>query len=107
MHTELEYTIIDLQDEKDICPIFLEELLLLKKRLLGPFLFAGVMEKPLDYLERFYSSSFPIFITPEDAVRALRIQRPGITESPVKSPIKIGFPILLSWKQIQGETLNV
>ena len=103
-HAELEYTIIDFQDEKDICPTFLEEILLLRKRLNFPFLFAGVMERPQSYLESFnYTDSYPLFVTPEDAVRALRSQHPGLTERPVKMPIKFGFPLLVSWKQMQGE----
>ena len=103
-HADLEYVVIDLQDEKDICPSFLEELLLLRKRLRCPFLFAGVMERPQNYLESYnYGFAYPVIITPEDAVRALRIQYPGLTEQLVRSPIKYGFPLLLSWKQYQGE----
>ena len=106
-HADLEYVIIDLQDEKEICPAFLEELVLLRKRLKGPFLFAGVMERPQNYLEAYnYGYSYPSFVTPEDAVRALRIQYPGLTERPIYSPLRYGFPLLPGWKQFQGEALG-
>lgn len=107
-YSELEYTIVDLQDEKDICPVFLEELQFLRKRLRQPFLFAGVMERPQEYLESYHhKDAYPLFITPEDAVRALRILHPGLTESSLKYPIKFGYPLLLSWRQMQGEILGV
>lgn len=48
--TELRYVIIDLQDEKDVCPTFLQEIIQLRKRLRMPFLFAGVMDRPLKVL---------------------------------------------------------
>ena len=106
-HTDLEYVIVDFQDEKDICPSFLEEILFLRKRLKGPFLFAGVMERPQNYLENFsYKDAYPLFVTPEDAVRALRIQHPGLTERPVAAPIDFGNSLLLTWKQLQGEPLE-
>ena len=107
-HAELEYTILDFQDEKDICPTFLEEVLLLRKRLNFPFLFAGVMDRPRMFIEQYkYHTYYPLFATPEDAVRALRIMHPNLTEIPVKMPIKFGFPLLMSWKQFQGETWGV
>ncbi|MCB9229768.1 MAG: hypothetical protein H6618_09165 [Deltaproteobacteria bacterium] len=103
-HADLEYVIIDLQDEKDICPAFLEELLLLRKRLKYPFLFVGVMERPQSYIEAYgYGGPMPAFVTPEDAVRVLRIQYPGLTERKVDSPLRFGLPFLLGWKQFQGE----
>jgi hypothetical protein len=80
VETELKYLIVDLQDEKDICAGFLQSVLHLKKRLRVPFLFAGVVEKPREILQRYNYSEFPIFVSPEDAVRALRVHYPGLTE---------------------------
>jgi hypothetical protein len=80
IETELKYLIVDLQDEKDICAGFLQAVLHLKKRLRFPFLFAGVVEKPREILQRYNYSDFPIFVSPEDAVRALRVNFPGLTE---------------------------
>ena len=103
MQSDLKYIIIDLQDEKDICPTFLTEALLLRKRIKIPFLFAGVMEKAESYLEKFnYFESYPIFVTAEDAVRALRIMHPSLTESNVSIPTKFGLPLLAGWRQLQG-----
>lgn len=78
---EMRYVILDLQDEKEVCTTFLAEVMQLKKRLPIPFIFAGVMEKPLKFLSDYdYTKGFPTFTTPEDAVRALRMQYPGVTE---------------------------
>jgi hypothetical protein len=96
---ELEYAVFDLLDEKTICPTFLEELLQLRKRLKFPFLFSGVMEQARRHIERFnYQDHYPLFISPEDAIRALRIQHPGITESSNRSAINFGLTVLTSWK---------
>jgi hypothetical protein len=39
------------------------------------------MERPRKVLEAYeYNRDFPIFITPEDAVRAIRMEYPGLTE---------------------------
>jgi len=78
---EMRYVILDLQDEKEVCTAFLAEIMQLRKRLPIPFVFAGVMEKPLSFLSDYdYTRDFPTFTTPEDAVRALRMQYPGLTE---------------------------
>lgn len=88
-YTSLEYMIFDLQDEKEVCPSFLQELMQLRKRLSVQFLFSGVMDRPRKLLEDFnYGDIFPIFLSPEDAVRALRMQNPGLTEVPLKSPVR-------------------
>jgi hypothetical protein len=72
--TELRYVLIDLQDEKDVCPTFLQEIIQLRKRLRMPFLFAGVMDRPLRVLNDYSYTvqAAPTFVTPEDAVAYLR-----------------------------------
>lgn len=98
---ELEYIVFDLLDEKSICPTFLEELLQLRKRLKFPFLFSGAMEQSRRHIERFnYQDNYPLFISPEDAIRALRIQHPGITESSNRGTINFGLSVMSSWKSI-------
>lgn len=88
-HTSLEYMVFDFQDEKEICPTFLQELMQLRKRLRIQLLFAGVMEQPRRLLEGFnYGDTFPIFFSPEDAIRALRMQNPGLTEAPLKFAVQ-------------------
>jgi hypothetical protein len=78
---DMHYVILDLQDEKEVCTAFLAEIMQLRKRLPIPFVFAGVMEKPMEFLSDYdYTKDFPTFTTPEDAVRALRMQYPGVTE---------------------------
>ncbi len=90
-HTSLEYIVLDFQDEKEICPIFLQEIMQLKKRLRIHLLFSGVRQQPRKLLEGFnYGDVFPIFLSPEDAIRALRMQNPGLTEAPLKTSIVYG-----------------
>lgn len=101
METELQYLIIDLQDHKDVCPGMLEALLHLKKRLKFPFLFAGVVEKPEKILKEYNYNDFPIFLAPEDAVRALRIQHPDLTEQSTEN-VKFGEPIFMK-KEVSPE----
>lgn len=93
--SQLEYVVFDLLDEKDICPAFLEEIQQLRKRIQIPFLFAGVMQRPKKVLDQFnYGLRYPLFITPEDAVRALRIQHPGVTECPPRLPVLFGHSFI-------------
>lgn len=66
--TELKYLIIDFQDEKEVCPSILVELMQLRKRLRFPFLFVGLMERPRQMLQSYAYNDFPIFDTPEDAI---------------------------------------
>jgi hypothetical protein len=81
--TELKYVIIDLQDEKDVCHTFLQEVIQLRKRLRIPFLFCGVMDRPMRVLEdyNYTSSVYPTFNVPEEAVEFLRIKHPLVLES--------------------------
>ena len=92
VETELKYLVVDLQDEKHICPQFIQALLHLKKRLRFPFLFAGVVDRPKEILSNYDYSEFPFFVTPEDAVRALRMAHPSITEG-ATDKVKMGKPI--------------
>lgn len=98
MLTELKYLVVDLQDEKEVCPSFLEELLQLRKRLRIPFLFAGVMDKPRKVLESYNfltTNPFPPFTSPEQAIKALRSKTPNLDES-FNTNMKIGEPIPLT-----------
>ncbi|MBI2602139.1 MAG: hypothetical protein HYW48_03705 [Deltaproteobacteria bacterium] len=99
--TGLEYVVFDLLDEKEICPTFLHEVLHLRKRLPIHFLFAGVMSQAKRELEAFnYGDVFPIFLTPEDAIRALRMQHPGVTEAPTQLPIQFGESLSKSMDEL-------
>ena len=69
---EFRYLILDFQDEKEVCPGFIEEVLQLWKRMRVPFLFSGVMERPRKIIESYnYHLRHPFYITPEEAVRSL------------------------------------
>ncbi len=72
--SELNYVLIDLQDEKEICGAFLVELIQLHKRLRVPFLFIGVVDRPRAVLNEYMFASFgyPTFVTPEEAVEYLK-----------------------------------
>lgn len=93
MTTEVKYVIVDLQDEKEICSAFLEELLQLAKRLRYPFVFAGVMEKPRRLLEAYdFTSRAPLFVTPDEAIAFLEKTKPGITKVSLEG-VQFGQPI--------------
>ena len=103
-YTSLEYMIFDLQDEKEVCPTFLQELMQLRKRLRIQLLFAGVMEQARKLLEGFnYGDTFPIFLSPEDAIRALRMQNPGLTEAPLKSAVLFNSSLVQTMDAIQQQ----
>lgn len=105
---DLNYVIFDFLDEKEICSTFLEELMALNKRLSIPFLFSGVMEKPQQFLQRFsYANKYPVFVTPEDAVRALRILHPGVTEGELKIDVSYGQSLTHAYKMIQQEQFSI
>ena len=88
---KLGYLVFDFQEEKHISTNFLVELMQLRKRLGIPFLFAGALNESKKTLEAYScQDSYPIFWTPDDAIRALRIQNPGITENNAKNNIKFG-----------------
>ena len=77
MNSDVRYVLLDLQDEKDICPAFLEELMQLAKRLRVPFLLAGVMDRPRRILESYdFTRRWPLFSTPEDAIAYLEAHHP-------------------------------
>jgi len=82
MNTDVRYVLLDFQDEKEVCGVFLEELMQLAKRLRVPFLFAGVMEKPRRMLEAYdFTRRWPLFVTPEEAVSYLDENFPGTTKA--------------------------
>jgi hypothetical protein len=96
MASEVRYVLVDLQDEKEICPAFLEELLQLAKRLRLPFLLAGVMEKPRRLLESYdFTARWPLFVTPEEAVAYLEKHYPGATKVSLEG-LEFGTPIAAS-----------
>jgi hypothetical protein len=88
---KLEYLVFDFQEEKHINQFFLVELMQLRKRLRIPFLFSGVLNESKKTLESYScQDSYPLFWTPNDAIRALRIQHPGITENNAKHHVTFG-----------------
>jgi hypothetical protein len=96
MNSEVKYVLVDMQDEKEICGAFLEELMQLSKRLRVPFLLAGVMEKPRRILESYdFVSRWPIFATPEEAVAYLDKNFPGTTRVSLEG-LEFGVPIAAS-----------
>lgn len=96
MNTEVRYVLIDLQDEKEICPLFLEELLQLAKRLRFPFVFCGVMERAKRILASYdFTTRSPIFVTPQEAIAYLEKTQPGITRVSVEG-VEFGVAIAQS-----------
>ena len=70
--TNLKYLVVDFQDEKDVCPSILIELLQLRKRMHFPFLFVGLMDRPKALLKSYAYSGYPFFATPEEAFLHLK-----------------------------------
>lgn len=96
MNTEVKYVLIDLQDEKEMCPSFLEELMQLAKRMKFPFLFTGVMDRPQRILESYaFLNKHPLFESAEDAVDYLEKNYPGITRVSLNG-IEIGVAVASS-----------
>lgn len=97
MSTELKYLLLDLQDEKDVCPTFLVEMLQLHKRLRFPMIFTGVMERPRKVLEsyQYTALNFPTFYTPEEAIDWLRERDAKIFDGDL-SQVVFGEPVALA-----------
>lgn len=96
MSTEIRYVVLDLQDEKEVCGAFLEEVLQLAKRMRIPFLFAGVMDKPRRLLEAYdFTRKTPLFLTPEEAVAWLKANHPDLLAAS-KEGIEYGVPVASS-----------
>lgn len=71
--SEQKYIILDFQDEKELCPSMVEELVQLRKRMPIPFLFAGVMERAKQLICSYdYRAENSIFRIPEDAIVVLK-----------------------------------
>ena len=105
--TNLSYLIFDFSDEKLVCPAFLEGLVLMRKRLRFPCLFAGALEQTRQFLESHnYGQSYPLFVVPEDAIRALRMQHPGLTETMPTIPIMFDFPLSKVFRTFSEEAIN-
>ena len=91
----LSYLIFDFQDEKKLCFSFLEELISLRKRLKIPVLFSGLLGESKSFIERHNcGNAYPLFDLPSNAIRALRMQQPGLTEQIPAVPIP--FDAMLS-----------
>jgi hypothetical protein len=105
MAHELNYVIIDFQDEKEVCSDFLIELLQLRKRLRYPFLFAGLMDKPRRLLESYdYGSAWPICLTPEEALRVIKARVPAVLDKSLET-IKFDEPIPIA-RPRQGQRFD-
>lgn len=96
LNTNVRYVLIDLQDEKEICPSFLEELLQLAKRVRFPFVFCGVMDRAKRILASYdFTTKSPIFVTPQEAVAFLDKTYPGVTRVTLEG-VEFGVPIAQS-----------
>ncbi|MFW7379352.1 MAG: hypothetical protein ACOH5I_11130 [Oligoflexus sp.] len=89
---EINYLIVDFQDEKEVCSTVLTELLQLRKRLRFPFLFCGMMENPRKFLKSYAYQEHPFFSVPEEAVSYLKEVSPASIMADL-SQIKVGEPI--------------
>ena len=92
LSTQIRYFMIDFQDEKDVCPTILVELLQLRKRMNMPFIFVGLMDRPKVTLTSYAYSGYPFFAAPEEAVLHLRQMHPDLFAVDF-SKVKFGEPI--------------
>ena len=105
---EVSYIIIDLQDEKTICQVFLEELINLRKRLKIPFYFAGVMARPKQFLDDFgMSHTVKYFMTPEQAADDLKSKHPELYHTVVDKNINLVHKITVSRARLQQRFGNL
>lgn len=92
LSTGISYILIDFQDEKEVCPSILIEMLQLRKRLNMPFIFVGLMDKPKSILTSYAYSGYPFFSTPEEAILHLRHMHPELFKTSL-SNIQFGVSI--------------
>jgi hypothetical protein len=92
LNTGVRYCLIDFQDEKDVCPTILVELLQLRKRMKIPFVFVGLMDRPKMTLTSYAYSGYPFFAVPEEAVLHLRQMHPELFQINF-SKVSFGEPI--------------
>lgn len=92
MSHELNYLIVDFQDEKVVCSSILTELLQLRKRLRFPFLFCGLMEGSKKFLKSYAYQDCPFFPIPEEAVSYLKEVNPALLMTDL-SQVRVGEPI--------------
>lgn len=90
--TGLRYVVVDFQDEKEVCPTILIELLQLRKRLGIPFIFVGMMDRPKSLLLSYAYSGYPFFATPEEAMAHLQQMHPDLIEVDF-TLVQFGTPI--------------
>ena len=103
---DVEYAIVDLQDEKEVCEDFLVEVIQLKKRLRKPFYFVGVMERPQKVFDDYdYTVKSPIFGTPEQAISQLERSHSALIKKEQLAAVEFGHPLVLnrSRASIRGE----
>ncbi len=102
MTNEIQYVMVDLQDEKDICRVFLEELINLRKRLAMPFYFVGVMDRPRQFLNDFGIADYTHFaLTPEEAADHLQATYPIVYQSGLNKKIDLRTKITVSKARLQ------
>lgn len=72
IQSELRYVVIDMQDEKEICDAFVEQMIQLWKRTAVPFYFAGVMPRFKAILDSYgYLNQYQIYGSAIDVVEQL------------------------------------
>lgn len=104
---ELNYLVVDFQDEKEICPTIIVELLQLRKRLRFPFLFVGLMERGRNVLESYAYGEHPVFDTPEAAIEYLQEKFPLLAKKNTMSMGRFGEPIPTSRTRGQRAEVDV
>lgn len=101
---KLPYLLLDFQDEKEVCPHFLEELQFLTRRLPIPKMYVGVSDLVLNELARYVDPGepIPVFRSAEGAIKALRLRYPGITEISPRLPVIFGNPLSGAWLELHS-----
>ena len=98
--SQVPYVIIDFQDDKDVCRVFVEELIHLRKRLGIPFCFVGVMSRTRKIFEE-YALTQDFYLAPEEAVRTLKSKYLGLIESVDHTQVRYADKINVSKARLQ------
>ncbi len=103
-HTQIPYVVFDLQEESTLCPFFLSELGILRKKLRTPFLFCGARIKTQGLLETYHLlHPFPFWHSPEEALQCMRRQYP-VPEGggSASDAVHVDHPLSQTWNILKS-----
>jgi hypothetical protein len=101
-HTQIPYAIFDLQEEATLCPFFMSELGVLRKKVRTPFLFCGTRMKTQALLEAHHLlHPFPFWHSPEEALQQMRLKYPEVGETSPFEFVHFDHPLSQTWNIVK------